>query len=205
MAPVPIIRLMETSFAGPLIDDAAILEQLPADISAFLRHQNGFITTHGGLHLRGACIAPAWHSLRAAWEGNYALHHLHPDVLESDVPLAEDCFGDQYLLREGLMIRLVGETGEIESMKCNWQEFLANVDVDPVGYLNLGFLERFREQSGPLAPGYLINVYPPFVAVECRDPSLRAIPAMELRSFHADFAKQIRNIPDGSKIKIKIR
>ena len=205
MARVPIIRLMETSFAGPPIDDAEILEQLPADISAFLHQQNGFIAANGGFHVRGACIAPAWHSLRVAWEGEYALHHLYPDVFENDIPLAEDCFGDQYLMREGLVIRLVGETGEIEAMECDWQEFLANVKADPVGYLNLGFLERFREQFGPLAPGYLIHVYPPFVAVECRNPSLRAIPALELRSFHADFVRKIRNIPDGGKIEIKAR
>ena len=151
---VPIIRLMETSFSGPPIDDAAILAQLPDDISAILRQQNGFIAANGGFHVRGACIAPAWHSLRAAWEGEYALHHLYPDVAETDIPQAED---------------------------------------------------RFQQQSGPLVPGYLINVYPPLVTKEGRNPSLRAIPALELRSAHADFAKQIRDIPDGSKIEIKIR
>jgi hypothetical protein len=201
---VPIIRLMESSFSCPPIDDAAILEQLPADISAFLRHQNGFVAAHGVLHVRGACIAPAWHSLRLAWEGAYALHHLYPDVRANDIPLAEDCFGDQYLLRDGLVVRLVGETGEIEAMKCDWQKFLANVEADPVGYLNLGFLERFREQSGPLAPGYLIHAYPPFVTIEGTNPSLRAIPALELRSSHADLARQIRDIPDGTKVEVEI-
>lgn len=204
MVILPIIRLMEASLSGPPIDDAAILEQLPADISASLRHQNGFIAAHGGLHVRGACIAPAWHSIRVAWEGEYALHHLYPQVLESDIPLAEDCFGDQYLLRDGLVIRLVGETGEIEAMGCDWQEFLANVEADPVRYLNLDFLDRFRQQFGPLPPGQLIHAYPPFVAVEGSNPSLRAIPALELRSSHADFARQIRDIPDGTKIRVKI-
>jgi len=78
---------METSFLGSPIDDYAILEQLPADISDFLRRRNGFITANGGVHVRGACIAPAWHSLRGAWEGEYALHHLYPDVSENNIPL----------------------------------------------------------------------------------------------------------------------
>jgi hypothetical protein len=204
MALVLIIRLMETSFSGPPIDDNAILERLPAEISAFLRRQNGLIAAHGCLHVRGACIAPAWHSIRSAWEGEFALHHLYPGALLSSVPLAEDCFGDQYLLRDGLVIRLVGETGDIEPMECDWPEFLANVEADPVEYLHLGFLDRFREQSGPLAPCHLIHAYPPFVTVEGRNPSLRAIPALELRSFHADFARQIRDIPDGTKMEVKI-
>ena len=186
------------------MDDTAILERLPADISAFLRHKNGFIAAHGGFHVRGACIAPKWHSIRVAWEGDYALHHLYPEVRKSDIPLAEDCFADQYLLREGQVIRLVGETGDIEAMECDWQEFLASVEADPIGYLNLGFLDRFREQFGPLAPGYLIHAYPPFVTIEGRNPSLRAIPALELRSFHADFARQIRDVPDGGQIRVKV-
>lgn len=117
-----------------------------------------------------------------AWEGEYALHLLYPDVRESDIPLAEDCFGDQYLLRDGLAIRLTAETGEIEEMNCDWAEFLAKIEADPIGYLNLDYLERFREQFGPLSPGLHISVYPPFVAAECDDPSLRAISAMELRA-----------------------
>jgi hypothetical protein len=195
---------MESSVSGPPIDDAAILFRLPAEICTYLHLQNGFIAAQGGFHVRGACIAPAWHSIRSAWEGEYALHHLYPDVQVSDIPLAEDCFGDQYLLRHGLVLRLAGETGDIEAMECDWQEFLANVEADPVEYLNLEFLVRFREQSGPLAPGFLIHAYPPFVTVEGRNPSLRAIPALELRSSHADFARQIRDIPDGTKIGVKI-
>jgi hypothetical protein len=123
MASVPIIRLIETSFSGPPIDDA-ILGRLPAENSAFLRRQNGLIAAHGSFHVRGACIAPAWHSIRSACEGEFALHQLYPDVLSSDVPLVEDCFGDQYLLREGFAIRLVGETGDLEPMECDWQEFV---------------------------------------------------------------------------------
>jgi hypothetical protein len=196
---------MQTSFLGPAIDDPAILEQLPADISDLLRSRNGFITANGGLHVRGACFAPAWHSLRSAWEGEYALHHLYPDVSENDIPLAEDCFGDQYLLRDELVIRLDGETGEIDAMECYWEQFLANIEADPIEYLNLGLLERFQQQFGPLAPGHLIHAYPPFVADECHSPTFRAIPSLELRSFHADFARQIRNIPDGGRIRMVIR
>lgn len=133
------------------------------------------------------------------------MHVLYPDVHASDIPMAEDCFGDQYLIRDDLVIRLAGETGEVESMECDWPEFLAQAEADYIGYLNLGFLERFRKQSGPLAPGYLINAYPPFATKEGRNPSLRAIPALELRWAHADFARQIRDIPDGGKIEIVVR
>jgi len=195
---------MLTSFEGPPIDDSAILDRLPEDIANCLKRRNGFITANGGFHVRGACIHPAWHSLRAAWEDNLALHRLYPEVLESDVPLAEDCFGDQFLLRDSQVIRLVAETGEIEEANCNWPEFLAGVEADPVGFLNLWSLGQFQEEFGPLPAGSLIHAYPPFVTVQGSNPSLRAISALELRVFHADFARQIRGIPDGGKIEIKV-
>jgi hypothetical protein len=53
-------------------------------------------------------------------------------------------------------------------------------------------------------PGYLLSVYPPFIAKECANPSIRPIPSLELRSCLADFAQQIRGVEDGQKIEIKV-
>jgi hypothetical protein len=133
------------------------------------------------------------------------LHNLYPDVRPSDIPLAEDCLADQYLIREDLVIRLVGESGEIEPMECDWMAFLRNVEADPIEYLHLGFFQRFLQQAGTLAAGCLNYAYPPFVTLEGSHPSLKAVPALEVRAAHADFARQIRNIPDGGQIRITLK
>ncbi len=49
-------------------------------IATCLARPTGFIMFDGGLHIRGACIQPKWHSLRKAWEGEFALHLLYPTV-----------------------------------------------------------------------------------------------------------------------------
>jgi hypothetical protein len=104
------------TYVGPPIDDADILARVPSDLADRLRQANGFIWFGGGLHVRGACREPAWHSLRAAWEGDAALHVLYPTVQVDDVPFAEDCVGDQFLIRGGTVWKLAAETGDVEDL-----------------------------------------------------------------------------------------
>jgi hypothetical protein len=65
-------------------------------------------------------------------------------------------------------------------------------------------LQRFRREGGILLPGQLLSVYPPFVTNSTLPRSIRAVPALELVSWLADFAKQIRNIPDGQQMRIEV-
>src|SRR4051812_2832298 len=99
------MRLDHTTYVGPPIDDGEVLNRLPADLARLLHEVNGFIAFEGGLHVRGACHRPAWHSLRNAWVGEDAFHRLYDGVQTEDVPFAEDCMGDQFLLREGRVWR----------------------------------------------------------------------------------------------------
>lgn len=82
------------TFAGPPIDDEALLASLPEELQTVLRDQNGCVAYRGGLHLRGAVTAPDWHSLRAAWQGRESFAALYPEVEEDDIPFAEEACGD---------------------------------------------------------------------------------------------------------------
>jgi len=100
------------TFTGPPVDDPEILKAVPADLRRFLEQVNGLIAYEGGLHVRGACRRPEWHSLRHAWRGPNAFHEQYPGVEREDVPFAEDAVGDQWLLRGELVWRLAAETGD---------------------------------------------------------------------------------------------
>jgi len=94
--------------------------------------------------------------------------------------------------------------GRLEKSKKTWNEFLATTEADSIEFLGLSYLIRFQEEGGVLMPGYLLSVYPPFVAKECVNPSVRPIPSLELRLWLADFARQIRGVEDGQRIQIRI-
>lgn len=188
-------------YVGPPIDDFAILELLPGELRDFLARCNGYVAFHGGLHVRGACFTPTWHSLRYWWQGEGALHALFPSVDRSDIPFAEDALGDQYLLRGGLVYRLCAEMGELKRLDTDLQSFDRAVRADPVTYLSLEPLEEFRANGGVLEPGQLLSVFPPFVCQEsAADVSYRAIPTEDRIRFLADLARQIADVPDGGRI-----
>jgi hypothetical protein len=193
-------------YVGPPIDDVAILGRLPAAYRTLLAQANGYVAYAGGLHVRGACLSPEWHSLRAAWDGPRAIHRLFPAVSDSDVPFAEDALGDQFLVRNDIVHRLSAETGELESLGVDLATFDMSVRADPVGYLSLEPLEQFRAEGGALDPGQLLNVYPPFcVDAGGGERSFRAIPAADRIGFLASFAAQIRALPDGAAIRIEVK
>ena len=168
------------TFVGPAIDDAETYERAPRELRALLVRNNGYIAFDGGLHVRGACRAPAWHSLREAWTSPRALHRLFHALTPEDVPFAEDALGDQFILREGVVKKLIAETGRLSSLDCGLAEFLAATRARPMEYLGLYPLAQFREEGGTLAPGELLSADPPFSARNGTLPvTLRAMPAAE--------------------------
>ena len=188
-------------YIGPPVDDPAILERLPAEYRHLLTRANGYVAYNGGLHVRGACVAPEWHSLRAAWEGERALHRLFPAVTRDDIPFGEDALGDQYLLRAEVVHRLAGETGEVESLGVDLAAFDSAVRSNPVAYLSLAPLEAFRAEGGTLEPGQLLSVYPPYVVKEsAAGVSFRAISAAARIEYLASLAAQLRGIPEGAEV-----
>ncbi len=200
------MELAHLTYQGPPIDDRATLEKLPADLRGFLEQINGFIQFAGGLHIRGACQAPEWHSLVNVWSGSLALSKLYPAVFESDIPFGQDALGDQFILREAVVHRLMSETGEIVSLECNFFDFLQATQNDPLQYLDLQLLLQFQSEGGELKPGQLLSAYPPFCVQQAASGvSLKAISGIERIRFLADFAAQISDLADGTSIEIKVR
>jgi hypothetical protein len=63
------------------------------------------------------------------------------------------------------------------------------------------------QDGGSLSPGQLLLAYPPFITSESAagNVALGSVPAEEVISFHQDLARQLRELPDGAKLEIRIR
>lgn len=199
------LNLKHVNFQGPPVDDVKILGQLPEDLRQVLTEMNGFVMFDGGLHIRGACLQPEWHSLRKVWEGELALSSLYPVVRPEDVPFGEDCLGDQFILRDGIIHRLAAETGELSSLDVNLFAFLDQAQKNPIEYLTLHPLIQFqREQGHFIKPGELLDANPLFCMEESgAGVHLEAVPALERLSFLSHVAGEIAKLPDGAKIQFK--
>ena len=180
-------------------DDLALISELPNDLRELIQESGGFILHDGAIHFRGCVLEPDWNSLREAWRGTNALHLLYPDVYTTDIPFAQDQLGDQYLLRDGSVLRLEAETGEVALFANNLQAFTSGIGNSISEYLNVGLGYK-------LEPGFLLHASPPFCMAESGvKTSLRPIPIAELIRFHAEVAKQIRDVPDGWKVAFSIQ
>lgn len=196
---------LDITWAGPPIDDLQTLRKLPEDLKNLLKSVNGFIQFGGALHVRGACQNLEWHSLRHAWESTDAFHRHYRTVKQSDVPFAQSALGDQYFIRDNIVHRLDTECDEIESFDLDLKPFLEEVQSDPIALLNLEPLEEFWGEGGELEPGQLLSVMPPFVVSQPDTKnSYRAVKVLDRLRFLADFAKQIRDLPDGATITFKL-
>lgn len=179
--------LKNVSYRGPAIDDVEVFERLPPVLANGLRSINGWVQFHGGLHVRGACLAPAWHSLRTVWFGQDPFWELYDSVEPDWVPFAEDCLGDQFFLTPERVVRLDAETGEIEDEAASLAGFLAAVNRAPTATLALEPLITYLKRGGRLEPGQLLRADPPFCTPESAGGvTLHPVEAAQLYLLHAD-------------------
>lgn len=193
----------DIGWTGGEVDNPSLLARLPDALRDLLTWKNGFIQYRGGLHIRGICQDPVWHSLEEAWTGESAFHVAYETVRPDWIPFGQDCVGDQFFLAEDEVIRLEAETGDTEATGLGLMAFLTEAAQDPVEFLALQPLLQFEIEAGGLQPGELIHVWPPFCTNEAADGvSLKAVPACELHMFHRDFAA---NLPaDGQQLEVNI-
>jgi len=138
----------------------------------------------GGLQVRSNEANDPLLNIKTFVEGELAFHNLYPLIEKDDFPIAQDCFGDQFFIRDGLVIKLMAETGDINELNCTWDQFLKWVSEDPFERLDLS-------KDTNLEPGKLLFAYPPFCTEEGANAEIKVIDGIELIRFHADFAKQI--------------
>jgi hypothetical protein len=199
------MELPGLTYRGAALDDIDILDRLPMDLQQLLAQRNGFVAFRGGLHVRGACVEPRWHSLRAAMEGPESFAERYRVVKAGDVPFAQSVFGDQFILRGTSVHRLDGYADTLDPVADDLTGFFFKVQEDPIGMLALGHLAQYEGTGETLRPGELLMEWPPFVVEGSeKGVSLRRIPAAERLEFLADIAKQLRGVADGTRVEFKI-
>lgn len=192
-------QLSNISYFGKEIDDFNMFENLPDYLKEFYRISNGFVALNGGLHIRGCVKSPKWHSLREYWIGDSKLTSLFNSIEKDDIPFAQDCFGDQYVIRKNIIWKLSIETDEIDNLEISFNDFIERVKSNPYEYLNIENIE-----PNTLEPGQIFNVVPPF-CVDSPDYSFKPIQIEEQIRYLSEFSKQIKYSPDGKIIILRTK
>lgn len=179
------------------IEDTQLFDELPDCLQEFYQDLNGLVAFNGGLHIRGCVLEPTWHSLREAWIGENALHTKYESLNEDDIPFAQDCLGEQYILRGDLVFRLNAELDELEDLELFFEDFIEICIEDPVDFLELHPLLQFLNEEKTLKPGELLNVYPPFCLEHISEEyQLKAVPIDIQLNYLVSIANKTRDVLD---------
>lgn len=191
-------------YTGGELTDLVSFARLPSYLQAFLREQNGVVAYFGGLHIRGCVSEPAWHALHTAWHSDAAFWRTYAEVQETDIPFAQDCVGNQFLLRGDAVLFLDTETGELADLEVDFKHFLFGVEKFPLDALGMEPLRGFQQRGGALQPGELLSLYPPLcIASTEQKPRIKPQTAAERLAWLADFYRQIKDLPSGQRIHLK--
>ena len=196
------------SLGGPALGvplEGALDLQIPADLDALLNIRDGFYCFESSLHVfprraTGQLDLVAWNA-PSLWKAEYGIIDLLSHVL-----FAEDVFGYQFgILPSGTISRFDPETGAIEDFAGDMESWSSMMLTDFELHTGFPLAHQWQERHGPLANGQRLLPKIPFVtggkfSVE----NLYACDAVRGMRVRAELARQIRDLPDGTRITYKI-
>jgi hypothetical protein len=169
MSEIEKIDFKGISYIQHPITDQETFDQLPSELQPFFEKINGLVAYNGGFQIRGCVTGTNWDALKHYWTGDAALYKTYKNLTAQDVPFAQDFLGDQYVYRDGTVWHLQCETGDLDDLELDFNEFLAEVTADPIEFLALYPLIEFMESGKNLKVGQLLQANQPF-SVETDKP-----------------------------------
>lgn len=160
--------------------------------------QNGFYAFESALHVLSGAGLLDWNRedlWRSAYEG----------MADGAVFFAEDVFGTQFCLREDIVATFDPETGAFETMASSLEHWAQLILDDHAYWTGHPLAHDWQAAHGPLPVGSRLLPVTPFVlGGEYTLENLRAIVATEGMRYRASIAHQIRDLPDGAQIELRV-
>ncbi len=178
---------------------------LLAELITLLNERNGFFAFEKALHIFPATASTGtqpgydlieWNSERL-WKKEF------PEEVQRLLCFAEDAFGCQWALREDHICKFDPETGEATRFADNFEDWARQIVENARIETGWPLSQQWRRTHGELPAKSRMNPKRLFIlggsfALE----NLFAIDAAEGMRFRGEIARQIRDLPNGTKIKI---
>jgi hypothetical protein len=177
---------------------------LASELEMLLVRKNGFYAFESALHLfpcnpgSGKYDLVQWNS-EELWRKDYG------EPARGMLFFAEDLFGEQFAIKDGRIHRFHLETGESDEIASSIEEWAKLIldDKDLETGFSLG--HEWQVRNGALPSGQRLSPVYPFVLGGSYDiDKLNAIDSLALMRFNADLANQVRNMPDGTQVELKV-
>jgi hypothetical protein len=169
-----------------------------------LSRRNGFYAFESALHVFPSGQANDVLDL-ATWNAESTWRRDFGDLAKGCLFFAEDAFGFQFCLARGQVCTFDGETGQVTPVASSVEDWSAQLLIDFRVLLGQPVAHEWQVINGALPPGRRLAPRTPFVlggdfVVE----NLYAAAQVELMRFRGDLATQIRDLPEGAKVTLKV-
>jgi len=169
-----------------------------------LHHKNGFYAFESALHFLPAGCQASCIDLES-WNRDDSWRKGYEDDARGYLFFAEDIFGVQFALSKRGIHKFDPETGEIEDFTSTIDEWATRILEDYEYETGYPLAKEWQAKHGALPLGKRLLPKIPFVlGGEYKVENLYAADALKGMEFRADMWRQIRDLPDGSEIKIRI-
>lgn len=190
----------------PLLPDDLLYKAGDAGKSlyALLRLKNGFYAFEGALHVLPSSRDDECRGIEK-WNAVDLWKFEYEDILSNYVCFAEDVFGEQFIIGNGNVYRFDPETAGIEIVAGSLEEWakviLDNYETE-TGY---SLAHEWQRLNGPLPSGQRLLPKIPFVlGGDYMVDNLYALDAVKGMKLRADIWKQIKDLPSGAQVKLKV-
>jgi hypothetical protein len=186
--------------SSELISRAGLVDQGHRD---FLAAHDGLIAWGGGLR----CFGVTSRALPdiASWNSADGWRSAYRNLADGLFAFAEDVFGNQFCYEGPRVVRLQAETGYRESMADSLEKWAQAILSDPDKELGLWLLREWRSAGNTVQPSEHLCPKVPFVTGGPFETSnLYVLDRQESMVFKGDFAWQIKDVPTGGKIRMRV-
>jgi RHS repeat-associated protein len=185
------------------IADTAIYLATAGDLMRRRPDRREALIAGGAIRVRGDAgtrllSIEAWNRAEL-WRGDYG------DLAQGSDFVAETFLGEQYRIDSAGVFRWDPETGQQDLVADSFEEWLAKVSRDPGSEVPDWLLADWVAVHGPLpTTSHLLPAVPYVLGGDYDVANLTAIDAVASMRWRAQLARQIRDLPDGEPVKLRV-
>jgi len=173
------------------------------ELYRMLAERNGFLAFESALHVfplgsgEGLDLE-TWNSA-ALWRSGYQ------EMAENLLFFAEDAFGCQFAIGSETIVSFDPETGETSDLAYTLEEWAGRILEDYEFLTGYPLLREWQQKHGPIPADHRLAPRIPFVVGgEYSLANLYLAESIDVMRFRASLALQVRDLPEGTPIKLKI-
>lgn len=191
----------DTFVAADVLNDWGSIGQ---ELAELLNLKNGFYAYESALlirplHSRNGVLGLIEWNTSNLWKNNY----IEPTY--NAFFFAEDIFGSQFCIREGMICTFDPETGLFEAMSSSLEECINDIMHDYEFRTGFPLAHAWQIKNQQLNPGVRLLPKIPFLCGgKYEVDNLYSLADVKGMLFRASIANQIRNLPDGAEFVFEV-